>query len=155
MKIVAKVQGLSVEVNGQQIIAIDEPITRVLYTPPPRKKLTSLPPGFAYIDVDLKTTAKLIRQDLKREYRLTTFSVRTQRMSGGMTAINVRWQPPGPTMEEVQALLDKYRGSVPNFPDDGYELVAVEIEDRWYHFGADFISCERMPQFIEGTARAL
>lgn len=122
---------------------------RIVRETPQRIKLMSKPEGFEYIYVPLKNTAKLIREDLKRYYPLTKFSVRTQRMSGGTSAINVQWQSDGPEMDEVDAFLDRYSGSVSDESGDFRDNVAVLIDGRWYHFEATFISCERHTMVIE------
>lgn len=152
MRMVMKVESVSIAVNGQQVVEI-QPATCVVYTPPPRQKFP-LPTGFEYISVDLKTTSKLIRQELKKEYRLTKFSIRSEVMSGGTSVIRVRWfnDKHSPTMDEVDTLLDKYSGAVLDDSGDVMDSVAVQIEHRWYHFEVTYISCQRDTQVVEGIA---
>lgn len=129
-----------------------EPQSRVIREAPKRMRL---PVDFDYITLDRKQTAKLIREDLKRWYPLTKFSVTTELMSSGYTSIKVKWADSEPPMDEVQAFLDRYESTVSDESGDFADPVVTQIEGRWYHFGADYISCERMPGMIEGSARVI
>lgn len=125
-----------------------EPQRRVIRDTPKKVRIYELPQGFEYINVDIKKTAKLIREDLEKAYPLTKFSVRTQKMSGGTSSVNVRWQSDGPEMDEVDAFLARYEGSVSDESGDFRDNCVVLIEDRWYHFQPTFISCQRETMVI-------
>jgi hypothetical protein len=117
-------------------------------------------------------TAKLIRQQLKREFPVTRFSVRSSSYSMG-ASITVRWTD-GPTCKAVDPVAQSYRGaefdgmidmktghtswlmpdgSACKAKDPGTtgsmgirspeNNRAPEAEAEEVHFGADYIFCER------------
>jgi hypothetical protein len=62
--------------------------------------------------------AKLIRQDLKKHYPLTKFSVRSENYSMG-NSIRVAWED-GANTEEIRAKLNKYEGGKFDGMTDSY-----------------------------------
>ena len=59
--------------------------------------------------ISLTDTAKLIRQDLKKQFGSFPFSVRSKSYSGGCS-ITVYWTD-GPTTQQVDPIIKKYEGA--------------------------------------------
>jgi len=147
----AKIEMSITDVAGQTLTVARSiaPRSQVLRETPQRIKLVNFPPDQRYISVTLKQTARLIRADLRKAYRLTKFMVRIQQMSSGTSVINVRWSSDGPEEAEVSALLERYRGAASD-GHEGMDEVVTLIEGRWYHFEVTYISCQRETMVIDG-----
>lgn len=101
-------------------------------------------------------TAKLIRAELKANYPLTKFSVRSDNYSGG-ASIRIRWED-GPTSDEVDKLVKRYEGASFDGSIDlkSYNeptLIAFTGQENpvLVSFGADYVFTDRdlSPAYIE------
>jgi TusA-related sulfurtransferase len=85
--------------------------------------------------------AQIIREELKKKYPTTKFSVRSQKYSGG-SSINIYWTD-GASTSDVESFVRQFEGC--QF-DGGQDLKTYHtsmwngIEVRW---GVDFVSCSR------------
>ncbi len=81
---------------------------------------------------DLVEVAKIPRRVLKRHFAGQKFYVRRELYSGG-SSIDVVWTD-GPTVAQVEPLVEPYRGAIVVDDDDRFERV---------RYGVDFISRKR------------
>ena len=101
-------------------------------------------------------TAKLIRADLKANYPLTKFSVKSDTYSGG-ASIRVRWTD-GETVEEIERLVKKYEGAsfdgmidLKSYNEPTLMAFAGQDAPVLVSFGADYVFTDRdlSPEYIE------
>ena len=93
-------------------------------------------------------TAKLIRADLKANYPLTKFSVKSDTYSGG-ASIRIRWTD-GETVEEIERLVKKYEGAsfdgmidLKSYNEPTLMAFAGQETPVLVSFGADYVFTDR------------
>lgn len=122
--------------------------------------------------IDAADAAKLIRKAIAREFPGVTFSVTTDKYSGGAT-VNIKWVD-GPTTKQVEAVTNAYRGrgfdgmidlayckdswllpdgtvkaatsqgsSGSGGMDKPYSLPKPHPKAELVHFGSSYVSCSR------------
>lgn len=96
--------------------------------------------------INLKETAKLIREALKKNFKGVKFSVRGESYSGG-ASINVNWSE-GPTVAAVDAIVKRFEGAkfdgMTDCKDYVSELVvSAEGELKRNHYASDYVFTKR------------
>lgn len=91
--------------------------------------------------ISVTETAKLVRADLKKNWPMIKFSVRSSKYSLG-ASIDVYWTD-GPTTESVDIIIKRYEGA--SF-DGSIDLMSYHdsaLDGRKVRFSADFVFAQR------------
>ncbi len=86
-------------------------------------------------------TAKIVRDQLKKQFPAIKFSVRSKTYSGG-ASISINWTD-GPLADKVKAIAEKFEGASFDGMIDLKSYNDSEWQGKKVHFGSDYIFCNR------------
>lgn len=91
------------------------------------------------LDISTTDTAKLIRRDLKSNFKDIQFSVTCDKYAGGATIWVTFEKESGVTAQAVLELIGKYEGQRFDGSTDSTEYMTSELDGQPVRFGPHFI----------------
>jgi hypothetical protein len=91
------------------------------------------------LNISTTETAKLIRRELKSNFKDIQFSVTSEKYAGGATIWVTFEKESGVTAESVRKLIDQYEGQRFDGSTDSTEYITGELDGQPVQFGPHFI----------------